>query len=200
MEAGAASIIRRMLNREDHRALAERCVRLAQACSKPKVAQYLMALAANYPELAELTGGVRRETATGIALDQRRKAGARLRTHKAGDWGSMSRHPRVPPALPGRRYYEPDRRARRVGRTCRYFLGRCFDTCHLPSACAGLATQSSRRCSPKCHTLQENEFPALTTRAWPFSIAKFTYAGMWTTKKGNSVIRHYFGGSDPDCA
>jgi len=74
MEAGAASIIRRMLNREDHRALAERCVRLAQACSKPKVAQYLMALAANYLELAELTGGIRRETATVIALDQRRKS------------------------------------------------------------------------------------------------------------------------------
>jgi hypothetical protein len=43
-------------------------------CSKPKVAQYLMALAANYLELAELTGGVRRPTATVIALDQRRKS------------------------------------------------------------------------------------------------------------------------------
>jgi hypothetical protein len=73
MEAGAGSIIQRMLNREDHRDLAERCVRLAQACSKPKVAQYLMTLAANYLELAELTGGVRHPTATVITLDQRRK-------------------------------------------------------------------------------------------------------------------------------
>jgi len=28
-----------MLNSDDHRALAERCVRLAQECSKPKVTQ-----------------------------------------------------------------------------------------------------------------------------------------------------------------
>jgi hypothetical protein len=74
MEAGAGSIMRRMLNREDHHDLAERCVRLAQVCSKPKVAQYLMALAANYLELAELTGGVRRPPATVIRLDQRRKS------------------------------------------------------------------------------------------------------------------------------
>jgi hypothetical protein len=74
MEAGAASIIQRMLSREDHRDLAERCVRLAQECSKPRVAQYLMALAANYVELAELTGGVRRPPATVIRLDQRRKS------------------------------------------------------------------------------------------------------------------------------
>jgi hypothetical protein len=74
MEAGAAFIILRMLNSEDSRALAERCVRLAQECSKPRVTQYLMALAANYLELAELTGGVRRPSALVIRLDQRRKS------------------------------------------------------------------------------------------------------------------------------
>jgi hypothetical protein len=74
MEAGATSIIPRMLSREDHRDLAERCVRLAQECSKPSVAQYLMELAANYIALAELTGGVRRPPATVIRLDQRRKS------------------------------------------------------------------------------------------------------------------------------
>jgi hypothetical protein len=73
MEADAASIILRMLNSEDHRALSERCVRLAQECSKPRVTQYLMALAANYLEIAELTGGVRRPPAPVIRLDQRRK-------------------------------------------------------------------------------------------------------------------------------
>jgi len=55
-----AGIIRRMLTLEDHRLLAERCVRLAKASSKPNVAQYLMALAANYLELAEFAGKVRR--------------------------------------------------------------------------------------------------------------------------------------------
>jgi hypothetical protein len=62
-----------MLNSDDHRALAERCVRLAQECSKPKVTQYLMALAENYIELAEITGEVRRPPAPVISLDQRRK-------------------------------------------------------------------------------------------------------------------------------
>jgi hypothetical protein len=62
-----------MLNSDDHRALAERCVRLAQECSKPKVTQYLMALAANYIELAEITGKVRCPLAPVISLDQRRK-------------------------------------------------------------------------------------------------------------------------------
>jgi hypothetical protein len=40
---------------EDHRQLAERCIRLAKACTKPSVAEYLylMTLAANYLELAE---------------------------------------------------------------------------------------------------------------------------------------------------
>jgi hypothetical protein len=42
-----------MLTSEDHRQLAERCIRLAKACTKPSVAEYLMTLAANYLELAE---------------------------------------------------------------------------------------------------------------------------------------------------
>jgi hypothetical protein len=42
-----------MLTSEDHRQLAERCIRLAKACTKPNVAESLMALAANYLELAE---------------------------------------------------------------------------------------------------------------------------------------------------
>jgi hypothetical protein len=58
-----------MLNPEDHRDLAERCVRLAQASSEPNVARYLMVLAANYVELAEFTGGVRRSPATVVQLD-----------------------------------------------------------------------------------------------------------------------------------
>jgi hypothetical protein len=70
LEADAASIILRMLNPEDHRALAERCVRLAQECSRPGVTQYLMALAANYLEVAELTGGVRRPLAPVVRLDR----------------------------------------------------------------------------------------------------------------------------------
>jgi hypothetical protein len=42
-----------MLTYEDHRQLAERCIRLAKECTKPSVAEYLMTLAANYLELAE---------------------------------------------------------------------------------------------------------------------------------------------------
>ncbi len=42
-----------MLTLEDHRQLAERCIRLAKDCTKPSVAEYLMTLAANYLELAE---------------------------------------------------------------------------------------------------------------------------------------------------
>jgi hypothetical protein len=42
-----------MLTSEDHRPLAERCIRLAKECPKPSVAEYLMTLAANYLELAE---------------------------------------------------------------------------------------------------------------------------------------------------
>jgi hypothetical protein len=41
-----------MLTFEDHRQLAERCIRLAKTC-KPTVAEQLMMLAANYLELAE---------------------------------------------------------------------------------------------------------------------------------------------------
>jgi len=62
-----------MLNSDDHRALAERCVRLAQECSKPRVTEYLMALAANYLELAEISGEVRRPSAPVIMLDHGRK-------------------------------------------------------------------------------------------------------------------------------
>jgi hypothetical protein len=43
-----------MLTSEDHRQLAERCIRLARECTKPSVAEYLITLAANYLELAEL--------------------------------------------------------------------------------------------------------------------------------------------------
>ena len=42
-----------MLTSEDHRQLAERCIRLAKECTKPSVAEHLMTLAANYLELAE---------------------------------------------------------------------------------------------------------------------------------------------------
>jgi hypothetical protein len=42
-----------MLTSEDHRQLAERCIRLAKTCTKPTVAEQLMTLAANYLELAE---------------------------------------------------------------------------------------------------------------------------------------------------
>jgi len=42
-----------MLTSEDHRQLAERCIRLANPCTKPPVAEQLVTLAANYLELAE---------------------------------------------------------------------------------------------------------------------------------------------------
>jgi hypothetical protein len=42
-----------MLTYEDHRQLAERCIRLAKACARPTVAVELVTLAANYLELAE---------------------------------------------------------------------------------------------------------------------------------------------------
>ena len=48
---------------EDHRQLAERCVRLAKECSQPKVAAYLMTLAASYVEMAELAVGTRQPSA-----------------------------------------------------------------------------------------------------------------------------------------
>ena len=42
-----------MLTSDDHRQLAERCIRLAKTCTKSTVAEQLMMLAANYLELAE---------------------------------------------------------------------------------------------------------------------------------------------------
>ena len=54
-----------MLTSEDHRQLAERCIMLAKACTKPKVAEYLMTLAANYLDLAEQALRVR-EPATAV--------------------------------------------------------------------------------------------------------------------------------------
>jgi hypothetical protein len=48
---------------EDHRQLAERCIRLAKASSKPSVAEYLTALAADYLELADLTTKIDRPAA-----------------------------------------------------------------------------------------------------------------------------------------
>src|SRR6516165_617526 len=54
-----------MLTSEDHRQLAERCIRLAKECTKPSVAEYLMNLAANYLELAE-QALILREPATAV--------------------------------------------------------------------------------------------------------------------------------------
>jgi hypothetical protein len=42
-----------MPSSEDYRQLAERCIRLAKACTRPAVAEQLMTFAANYLELAE---------------------------------------------------------------------------------------------------------------------------------------------------
>ena len=55
-----------MLTSEDHRQLAERCIRLAKECTKPSVAEYLMTLAANYVELAERALRLR-EPATAVS-------------------------------------------------------------------------------------------------------------------------------------
>jgi hypothetical protein len=57
-----------MLTFEDHRQLAERCMRLAESTSQAKVAEYLRALATNYLELAELALTLRRPD----TADQRR--------------------------------------------------------------------------------------------------------------------------------
>jgi hypothetical protein len=43
-----------MLTSEDHRQLAERCIRLAKTCTKPIVAELLMTFAANHLETADL--------------------------------------------------------------------------------------------------------------------------------------------------
>ena len=42
-----------MLTAEDHRELAQRCLRLAKTCTNPSVAEQLLMLAASYLELAE---------------------------------------------------------------------------------------------------------------------------------------------------
>jgi hypothetical protein len=41
-----------MLSSEDHRQIAERCVRLAKACTEPRVAGQFMMFAANHLERA----------------------------------------------------------------------------------------------------------------------------------------------------
>jgi hypothetical protein len=51
--------------RREVRSLAERCIRLAKECTKPRVAEYLMTLAANYLELAE-RALILREPATAV--------------------------------------------------------------------------------------------------------------------------------------
>jgi len=43
-----------MLTSEDHRQIAERCVRLAKMCTEPKVTEQLLTFAANHLEKAEL--------------------------------------------------------------------------------------------------------------------------------------------------
>jgi hypothetical protein len=53
-----------MLTFEDHRQLAERCIRLAKECTKPSVAEHLTTLAANYLELAERALMLREPTTT----------------------------------------------------------------------------------------------------------------------------------------
>jgi DnaJ-domain-containing protein 1 len=60
-----------MLTSEDHRQLAERCIRLAKVCTEPSVAEYLMALAANYLELAEQTLRLHQWAAAGPRHDIR---------------------------------------------------------------------------------------------------------------------------------
>ena len=61
-KTAAAGKFAMMLTFEDHRQLAERCIRLAKASSQPKVAEYLIALAANYLDLAELALRLHRPT------------------------------------------------------------------------------------------------------------------------------------------
>jgi hypothetical protein len=43
-----------MLTSEDHRQLADRCIRLTKTCTKPIVAEQLMTFGANHLEMAEL--------------------------------------------------------------------------------------------------------------------------------------------------
>ncbi len=42
-----------MLTSEDHRQIAERCIRLAKTCTEPRVAEQLLTFAANHLEKAE---------------------------------------------------------------------------------------------------------------------------------------------------
>src|SRR5262245_65332356 len=44
----------RMLTCEDHRQIAERCIRLAKTCTEPRVAEKLLIFATNHLEQAEL--------------------------------------------------------------------------------------------------------------------------------------------------
>ena len=44
-----------MLTSEDHRQIAERCIRLAKTCTEAGVAELLLTFAANHLEKAELT-------------------------------------------------------------------------------------------------------------------------------------------------
>ena len=44
-----------MLTSEDHRQIAERCIRLAKTCTEARVAEVLLTFAANHLEKAELT-------------------------------------------------------------------------------------------------------------------------------------------------
>ena len=53
-----------MLTADDHRQLAERCIRLAKACTKMGVAENLMIFAARHLELAELALRLRQPGAT----------------------------------------------------------------------------------------------------------------------------------------
>jgi len=43
-----------MLTSEDHRQIAERCIRLAKACTERRVAEQLLTFATNHLEKAEL--------------------------------------------------------------------------------------------------------------------------------------------------
>ena len=43
-----------MLTSEDHRQIAERCIRLVKTCTEPRVAEQLLTFAANNLEKAEL--------------------------------------------------------------------------------------------------------------------------------------------------
>jgi hypothetical protein len=50
----AAVILYELLTSEDHRQIAERCIRLAKTCTESRVAEQLLTFAANHLEQAEL--------------------------------------------------------------------------------------------------------------------------------------------------